>query len=467
MFKRVTAKRGTLIITNIITQALHTMLRNPRSAARPVTFNMLAMAAACCIWLMSCGARPSPPVRASNAAQRAPFSCIVVGGGPDREHNQVALESNVRYVSRLLPPGSYLEVLFGDGANRGRNVQFTDGKNRTRYRRTILAQIDGPSSPAAFRRAITAVNGSAASPLLLYFTGHGSPDDGDYTDNDYDMWNDEGLSVSDLRTQMDRLSPERPKALVMVECFSGAFSDLVFAGAPRPAAKNAGGTGKSAGTTAAPPARIEDRPLRPNFCGFFASLANREAAGCTPELNEAEYHDFTSYFFAALSGRDRLGRRVTGADFNHDGRVGMDEAYAYTLLHDESIDTPVSTSDTFLRSVCDLRDDDIFATPYSTVLQEATPAQATVLAGLSRKLSLTGEDRLKEAYGEMSNRTRSEDEDNEDEAAEENTALWLRFVRTAKTVVLTREVTLHGTPQRQAELKRLQKMEQASLPLAG
>ena len=52
------------------------------------------------------------------------------------------------------------------------------------------------------------------------------------------------------------------------------------------------------------------------------------AAGCTPEINEAEYQDFSSHFFAALTGRDRVGRAVTGADYNQDRRVSMDEAFA-------------------------------------------------------------------------------------------------------------------------------------------
>ena len=42
---------------------------------------------------------------------------------------------------------------------------------------------------------------------------------------------------------------------------------------------------------------------------------------------------------------------MSGADYNHDGRVGMDEAFAYSLIHDTSIDVPVCTSDIYLRQV--------------------------------------------------------------------------------------------------------------------
>ena len=93
-------------------------------------------------------------------------------------------------------------------------------------------------------------------------------------------------------------------------------------------------------------------PIERDFAGFFATVKERVAAGCTSAVNEEDYHDFTSYFFAALTGRDRVGRRVTGADYNGDGRVGMDEAYCYTLIHDNSIDVPYVLRTFFSAATC-------------------------------------------------------------------------------------------------------------------
>ena len=132
--------------------------------------------------------------------------------------------------------------------------------------------------------------------------------------------------MRELAAHIATLPPEVPVTLVMVQCFAGAFGNLVFTGGD-------------------PKAAAVEREI----AGFFAATREREAAGCTPEVNEAEYHDFTSYFFAALTGRDRVGRAVTGADYNQDGKVGMDEAYTYSLIHDVSIDVPVCTSDVYLR----------------------------------------------------------------------------------------------------------------------
>ncbi|MDQ2688061.1 MAG: hypothetical protein M3Y28_09370, partial [Armatimonadota bacterium] len=226
----------------------------------------------------------------------------------------------------------------------------------------------------------------------------------------YNLWNDEDLTVTKLASYLDTLPTETPVTLVMVECFSGAFGNLLFE------------NGDAQGA-----------PIKRNLCGFFASLPSREAAGCTPEVNEANYHDFTSYFFAALSGQDRLGKPSTGADYNHDGRIGMDEAFDYTLLHDISIDTPVCTSDVFLRRYITTSNEDVFRTPYSTIIPWASPGQRAVLDGLSAQLGVTGEARLADAYDHVVQHPPRRDDSDAEEA---QYARWIRLVRMGKSVVL-------------------------------
>lgn len=412
---------------------------------------------------------PAPGTKAVRAAAaQTAFSGLISGGGPSRAYNQVAIESNVRYVTRLFPANAPLTILFADGPHGAANVQYTTPRGHTRYRRSTLPRIDGPTQPSTFDTSLSALAHPNSVPLLLYFTGHGSPDgDGTYRNNEYDMWGNATLSVADLRGKLDRLPLEKPVTLVMVQCFSGAFADLVFAAAPKQVSKNAAATVPAQATDMGDAQQLppETRPLRENFCGFFASLPSREAAGCTSEVNEAEYHDFTSYFFAALSGQDRMGRPATGADYNHDGRIGMDEAFAYTLIHDVSIDTPVCTSDAYLRAVVQKPDTETFQTPYSSVLGWSTPAQAAVLRALATRLHLSGDGALQQAYTAMIKRTNSEEEESEDEDTEEETALWIRFVRTAKSVVLKHQLLTTGPKDRQEEFLRLEKREEAGLPL--
>ena len=340
-------------------------------------------------------------MHAHDARRVDPLRVLILGGGPSLEYNQVAIESNVRYVHKLLPKGTTQTTLFADGDANHASVLYEDDTSKQsngeyilslflqsaggdsesggHYRKPNIGKVDGPSKRAEFARQIGRIAQEpdlAHKQTLLYFTGHGSPGKGDFENNFYDMWGkDEALSVRECSRQLEQLPPEAPVTVVMVQCFSGAFGNLLFEGGD-------------------PKGDVISR----DFAGFYAAVNNRVAAGCTSAVNEAEYHDFTSYFFAALTGRDRVGRAVTGCDYNHDGRVGMNEAYCYTLLNDESIDVPVCTSDFYLRRFVPMRDVDVFQTPWTTILSWADPAQKEALEGLATRLKMTGDDRLKVAY---------------------------------------------------------------------
>lgn len=377
-------------------------------------------------------------VQAPQARQPAPapLRALLVGGGPERSYNQVAIESNVRYVRHLLPASARVRTLFADGNPRSRIVLYSDPQGRDRYRVTVLARVDGPSRLGSFGHAFGALNQANGGPWLLYFTGHGSPGAASYDDNDYDLWGGGGLSVTGLAQTLRTLPPRTPVTIVMVQCFSGAFGSLLFQnGDPQGA------------------------PINLDLCGFFASTQNREAAGCTSEVNEADYHDFTSYFFAALSGQSRLGKPVGGADFNHDGKVGMNEAFAYALIHDVSIDTPVCTSDVFLRRYVPVSSDRaVFGQPLADVRAWAEPSQRAALDALAQQLNLTGADPLGDAYTQFLGRIRHQGS----EAQEERTARVIRFVRLAKSVILAHMLQVRGDPNVQARYAALLAAEAGS-----
>src|SRR5579862_1642303 len=326
--------------------------------------------------LQSGGSSPDLPEPRSASDLRV----LVVGGGPDPRDNQVAIESNVRYFDRLLDPGVGRRILFANGDATDKTVQYEDDSGTTRYRAPQLRQMDGPSRLASVQKEFDGltrqVEGDPGSRVLLYFTGHGSSNvESEYTNNRFDLWGDDELSVKRLAAYLDELPRKTPVTVVMVQCFSGAFGNLIFQDGD-------------------PTEDLSDRPI----CGFFAAIAPRMAAGCTPSIDEADYQDFTGYFFGALTGVDRLGHRISGADYNHDGRVTMDEAYAYALIHDDSIDTPTCSSDTFLRRFVKATEEKTFATRWSMVRSWATQAQGAALDALSKDLELSGEDRPKVAY---------------------------------------------------------------------
>ncbi len=350
--------------------------------------------------------------RAGQAGGELPLRVLIVGGGPDLANNQVAIESNVRYVTKLLPPDAKRTTLFADGDPAHATVLYDDDTSHEtagervlrlvspyaadetggRYRRPNLgARPEGASRLNDISRAFAQIaqeESTNASPrrVLLYFTGHGSPGRGSFDNNVYDLWDeghdgggrDAALSVRELGRQIARLPNDTPVTLVMVQCYSGAFGNLIFEnGDPR--------------------ADLVKRDL----CGFYATVPNRVAAGCTSALNEAEYRDFTSFFFAAAAGRDRVGRAVTGADYRQDGRIGGDEAFCYALIHDDSIDVPVCTSDVFLRRFVPGEDRDLFQTAYPSARAWASTPQKAALDALSERLRLGGNNRLGSAYAQF------------------------------------------------------------------
>ena len=338
-------------------------------------------------WLLATGLAP--------AAEAPPPSlyALLVGGGPDVASNAAQIEGHTRFVASLLPPPARRVVLFADGKPDQPTVSYADTRAAADAQRALAilladhdadepvltrppkldAPVDGPARLADFRRALTRLAGQAArqpAPLLLYCAGHGTQDEKNEADTHYDLWDGDELKVRGLAEELARLPRQVPVVLVMAQCFSGAFADVLFRrGDPK------------------------EPPVDPSVVGFFSARKDREAAGCSYATERADYQDFSSYFFGALCGRDRFGDAVTGADFDGDGTVSLYEAYCYALIHDESADTPVCTSDVFLQQKASLPDATIYAAPYPEVWQAATPAQRAVLDALSKQLDLQGENR--------------------------------------------------------------------------
>ena len=112
----------------------------------------------------------------------------------------------------------------------------------------------------------------------------------------------------------------------MVQCYAGGFAHTIFQEAD---AKK--GLSKSA------------------RCGFFAQRHDRAAAGCTPDANEADYEEYSSYFWAALAGKTRDGKAMTTADYDNNGQISFAEAHAYAMIECDTIDVPVRTSGALLQ----------------------------------------------------------------------------------------------------------------------
>jgi hypothetical protein len=229
------------------------------------------------------------------------------------------------------------------------------------YRTNQVQGLAGPAEKSLIRRRMRELARELrpGDRLLIYVTGHGGPadDSDDDDDDDYDyqfdeesqtwraqdrqtngeedrnrydtsfyMWDSESVSASEFAGWLDRLPHEVEVVLVMVQCFAGGFAHTIFQQA-------------DADLGLAPHAR----------CGFFAQVHNRGAAGCTADANEADYEEYSSYFWSALGGKTRTGQAIESADYSGDGQVSFAEAHAYAIIESDTIDVPVRTTGALLQ----------------------------------------------------------------------------------------------------------------------
>ena len=329
---------------------------------------------------------------------------LTIGGGYSPAGNQVSLERNVIFFEKLraekLGGDIRHDLYFADGNSPLPDLQFEpEGREVPRanlymaglfgsergianhYRDNELKNTRGLSSPDAVERWFEEEGSKLESGdrLILYVTSHGGRSGN--KDNKFNtkiwMWNRRTLEASRLAGWIAKL-PEGVRVMtVMVQCYAGGFSHLIFD-------ENN---------------EKKDSVAR-RVCGFFATVCDREAAGCTPDVNEANYDEFSSHFWAALRGKTRMEEPVGHCDYDGNGKISFEEAHAYAILTSHNIDIPVKTSGAFLRVHSRLHSEKEeeegllgLETPYSVILERAGKVDRAVLEGLSMRLNLKGENR--------------------------------------------------------------------------
>lgn len=333
---------------------------------------------------------------------------LVIGGGYSPSGNQASLEKNVLLFQRVLSDvkldQSPVSVYFADGNAEGKDLEVLDRDSIPKanrlmaeffgsqtnlglaYRNHNVPKVSGAANPTNVRKWFLQ-NGKrmkSGDRLIVYVTAHGSAsrDRNNAYDTTIATWNKTAIKVSAFVKMLDELPTGVEVAVVMVQCHAGGFARFIFQDAD------------------------PDKGLsKQKRVGFFATVHDRPAAGCTSEVDEASYVEYSTYFWAALSGKDRLGQPIEAPDYNKDGTISFDEAHAYTLITADTIDLPIKTSGEFLKihgkfgksgkSDSDLLPDD---SPYDVVLGFATASDKAVLEGLSAQLKLAGNDRVVAAY---------------------------------------------------------------------
>jgi hypothetical protein len=281
----------------------------------------------------------------------------VFGGGWGPEGNQASIERDALRLGALLPEA---DVLFADGASDRRTVQTATAADPLSWRLgLVFGRTDalgvtyrrprirprGPATPGAVMAALVEL-ARRPSGGVAFGVGHGRPAAQD-APAALELWGGP-LDVAALARELDAGAARGPLALVLGQCHSGAFRDIAYRAADASA------------------------PLaRPARCVLAAVPRDREAAGCSPDARDPRARAFVH---ALATGVER------GVDYDGDGDTGLDDAFAFALVHDDTVDVPVRTSDLWLRE--EMGEIDLAEVTRPALLAAAPPAERAALEAL-------------------------------------------------------------------------------------
>jgi hypothetical protein len=274
---------------------------------------------------------------------------LLFGGGPTPYESQASIELNTQWIRAVLErqhPDAVIHTLYTDGNEPGvdvrswspvedkpgmyqplANVFGAAAENGYRYHSSYIAADTAASDYATVTRTLETLvaDSRAGDELLLIYQGHGAyaPDTGH---NNLLLWGGTSLTVTELEALLSAAVPGTTIRFVLPQCFSGAFTRLIYTGA-----------------------RPENGLAQGLRCGFVSQQEDRASEGCTDSVETGDYRDYSSYFFGALDGRARDGSPLAGEpDRNGDGEVTLREAHFYTLENAYSVDYSRSTSQDYL-----------------------------------------------------------------------------------------------------------------------
>ncbi|MBT9313247.1 Caspase domain-containing protein [Leptothoe kymatousa TAU-MAC 1615] len=371
-------------------------------------------------------------LEADGATATAAMEFLVLAGGGAPGYNEIALEKNVRYFQRTLAAlGIDLNTArqyFANGNDGQPTVRYLNFLGQEQFKPPEIDNLDGPATVDNAQQWFeNLAQKSSPCPAFFYFTGHGAYNRENVDNNSMILWEEQLVSVQQLAGWLDQLPPDQPFVTMMAQCFSGSFANLIYEqGNPEN------------------PVALQTR------CGFFATVAERPSVGCTPAVNEADYRDYSSSFFAGLSGLDRTGQPVESADYNNDGVVAYAEAHAFAKVDEETTDWPVSTLEVWLQKQAgEEKIDEIFSQPMERWLVGAPAQRQYVIRGLSEKLGLE----LNKSYTDQMPPVDFESVTG---------AYWVRLGMELINVAVTQEILQGSNAEEQEILHRLVKCEDGS-----
>ncbi len=262
---------------------------------------------------------------------------LLINGGGNQRINYQSHLLHLKQLNRLLLASGvepqHISIFSSDGEDAGPDVALRElqpEQNFWRLRGTRAfeslrmplryesSSIAGASLRPATQAELSAWFESASSALepgdtlLVYVTDHGNKNAEDLTDNTIVLWGedeslDESLSVNELRELLAKLDPGVRVVMLMSQCFSGSFANL-----------------------------IDETPdqRRPSgrVCGYFSCTAARRAYGCYAQNRGRENIGHSFRFIQALA--------ASGS---------FPAAHADVLSSDVTPDVPLRSSDFYVQ----------------------------------------------------------------------------------------------------------------------
>ncbi|MGB5594663.1 MAG: Caspase domain-containing protein, partial [Crocosphaera sp.] len=291
---------------------------------------------------------------------------LVIGGGASPESNEIALEKNILYFQRTLKNMGFnspsTSIFFANGNNGEASIRYLNTQGEEKFKIPKIPGLNGSANLNNLNNWINQINlnKSTNKPVFLYFTGHGILNKKNSNNNALMLWNNTPVTVKKLSNTLDKLPQDSHIVTMMAQCFSGSFANYIY---------QDGNPNKTL--------------VKQTRCGFFATIKTLPSVGCTPEVNEADYRDYSSSFFAGLSGINRIGQPVASADYDKDGRISYSEAHAFAKIDEKTSDLPVSTSEVWLQQKATEKDLEVlFDTPIIELQKIARPQQKYVISSL-------------------------------------------------------------------------------------
>jgi hypothetical protein len=291
---------------------------------------------------------------------------LVIGGGASPESNEIALEKNILYFQRTLKNMGFnspsTSIFFANGNNGEASIRYLNPQRQEKFKIPNIPGLNGSANLNNLNNWVNQINlnKSTHKPVFLYFTGHGILNKQNSNNNALMLWNNTPVTVKKLSNTLDKLPQDSHIVTMMAQCFSGSFANYIY---------QDGNPNKTL--------------VKQTRCGFFATIKTLPSVGCTPEVNEADYRDYSSSFFAGLSGINRIGQPVASADYDKDGRISYSEAHAFAKIDEKTSDLPVSTSEVWLQQKATEKDLEVlFDTPIIELQKIARPQQKYVISSL-------------------------------------------------------------------------------------